>query len=92
MGNVDLLIQNWFHRKSQGRQGKGRWPRNFDFLQLMLNAHYFPCVWFLRALFRPILGGRRHDTTPKIKGYWYIGILVETWETDHRVACKFAHS
>ena len=47
-------------------------------------------VWFLCALFRPILGGRRHDTTPKIKGYWYIGALVETWETDHRVACKIA--
>ena len=32
MGRVDLLIQNWFHRKSKGRQCKGRWPRNFDFL------------------------------------------------------------
>ena len=31
MGRVDLLIQNWFHRKSKGRQCKGRWPRNFDF-------------------------------------------------------------
>ena len=39
MGRVDLLIQNWFHRKSKGRQCKGRWPRNFDFFQLILNAH-----------------------------------------------------
>lgn len=31
MGRVDLLVQNWFHRKSKGRQCKGRWPRNFDF-------------------------------------------------------------
>ena len=34
-----LQIQDWFHRKSKGRQCKGRQPRNFDFLQLMLNAH-----------------------------------------------------
>ena len=34
-----LQIQNWFYRKSKGRQCKGRQPRNFDFLQLMLNAH-----------------------------------------------------
>ena len=45
---------------------------------------------FLCILSRPILEDRRHDTTPQIKGYWYIGALVETRETDHRVACKFA--
>ena len=28
----------------------------------------------------------------QIKGYWYIGALVETWETDHLVACKFART
>ena len=31
MGRVDLLIQNWFYKKSKGRQCKGRRPRNFDF-------------------------------------------------------------
>ena len=31
MGRVDLLIQNWFNKKSKGRQCKGRRPRNFDF-------------------------------------------------------------
>ena len=34
-----MQIQYWFHRKSKGRQCKGRRPRNFDFLQLILNAH-----------------------------------------------------
>ena len=34
-----LQIQNWFHRKSRGRQCKDRQARNFDFLQLMLNAY-----------------------------------------------------
>ena len=29
--SVDLKIQNWFYKKSKGRQCKGRRPRNFDF-------------------------------------------------------------
>ena len=39
-----LQIQNWFYRKSKGRQCKGRQPRNFDFLQLMLNAHWIGLI------------------------------------------------
>ena len=30
-GARDLLIQNWFYKKSKGRQWKGRRPRNFYF-------------------------------------------------------------
>ena len=37
MGRVNLLIQNWFYKKSKGRQCKGR---NSDFFQLILNAHW----------------------------------------------------
>ena len=37
MGRVDLLIKNWFYKKSKGRQCKGR---NSDFFQLILNAHW----------------------------------------------------
>ena len=35
-------IQNWFQESQAGRQCKGRQPRNFYFLQLMLNAHFNP--------------------------------------------------
>ena len=35
-----LQIQNWFQESQAGRQGKDRQPRNFDFLQLTLNAQW----------------------------------------------------
>ena len=40
-GARDLQIQNWFQESQAGRQSKGRQPRNFDFLQLMLDAHWW---------------------------------------------------
>ena len=46
MGNVDLLIQNWFHKKSKGRQCKGRRPRNFDFFSWSST----PIEWFSLSL------------------------------------------
>ena len=38
MGRVNLLIQNWFYKKSKGRQCKGRRPRNFDFFSPLTAA------------------------------------------------------
>ena len=40
-GAWDLLIQNWFYKKSKGRQCKGRRPRNFDFF----SWSSMPIIW-----------------------------------------------
>ena len=53
-GARDLLIQNWFYKKSKGRQCKGRRPRNFDFFQLILNA---PCLSAFFTWYRLSLSG-----------------------------------
>ena len=60
-----LQIQNWFHRKSKGRQCKGRQPRNFDFLQLTLIAHWV-CM---QCRARARLTGEKRNNVAQLVNY-----------------------